>query len=87
MCWPAAFDWARSDIGINPPPGTGYFIRGMPLGLSVNGFIGDASPLGEVFVATIEQERGGLRPVEVERHAPNARDSTAYRQLIAALWF
>ena len=55
MCWPAAFDWARSDIGINPPPGTGYFIRGMPLGLSVNGFIGDASPLGEVFVATIDK--------------------------------
>ena len=35
-----------------PPPALGLSFRGQPIGISVLGYVADASPLGEVFLAT-----------------------------------
>lgn len=69
------------------PPGTGYSIRGMPLGPSVNGFIADASPLGEVFVATTDKSVVVYDPLKSSGMPQTLAIPPHIVKLIAALWF
>jgi hypothetical protein len=59
----------------------------MPLGLSVNGFIGDASPLGEVFVATIDKSVVVYDPLKSSSMPQTLVIPPHIVKLIAALWF
>jgi hypothetical protein len=80
-------NWARGYIGVNPPPGTAYFIGGQRLSASsASGFVADASPLGEIFAASVDKSVIVYRPL-ASNGMPSTLDIPPHIvKLIAALW-
>lgn len=77
-------DWVQSFMGINPPHTPMNFIGGQLIGNK--GFIADASPLGEVFVANADKSVVIYRPLSSSGMPATIDIPANVVKLIAALW-
>jgi len=72
-------------VGFNAP--SDFSIRGQPLGTDPNGFVADASPLGEIFAAKTDKSVIVYNPLPSSGMPQTLAIPANIIKLIAAVWF